>query len=721
MWEVIADEATKAVVAGVFGSVKDLVSRKLAQRREGDLAELLGDDERLELAIAEAVQADPEFAERLDNLLAEARTSGAGASDMPAVFEHFLDRDAERAAASRSGVHVITGPRGSGKSALVHRIAAGLAPQYPDARIYVDLDEWRSGKVLRRSEIAAHVLNRLDVETDLVRASTAELWAQYRSVTARSRFLLALDNAESVTDVRELVPPSPSSLVLVTAIKPGDDLLAEFPSQIPIGALGREDALTLLERVAGPAAVAAERAAALELVELCDRMPFAVRLAGVRVRKRLLRGPGAITSVLADFRRTGVLGSVDVIAAAFEQTFGELSSDAAELCLLLASHPGPDFTAASARALFGRPVEDALDELGDAAFLAPTGSSRQKLYNLVREGARRRGPREEATDRALTFYRDQAVAADYSLGDDRLRCYPKVPDLNPDFGVRRPLDWVDDEREAYGALAREAHLRGRDVELGQICGALEVLMINRGHHRLFVEINGWGIKSAQRLGDRALEARILSQQGRAYFLLHEFPRAQPLLERALSLVSGVENPLLESSVLEFSARFHEEQRLFPMAFDLMNRALVIDRQLGRAGRRALGLHTRMLANLNVKNGHLDVGYFDVALGLLAEAETVTDDPRNLSRVLTVRGRALTGRREFDQAGQTLQQAWHLAAGVGATQYSTELNDAFADLAYARGDFATAYQLWQQAWQLYWTAGHPREAEFRAKLNWPGMR
>ncbi|MCU1685539.1 MAG: hypothetical protein JWQ81_6278 [Amycolatopsis sp.] len=713
MLEVIASEAAKVVVAGVLGAVKDVVSRKLAQRREGDLTALLADHERLAVAIQDAAEADSEFAERLDDLVSELRPSGDAGSDVPAAPADFVDRDAQRERASRAGVHVISGPRGAGKSALVYRIAEQLSGSHPDGQIYVDLADWREGNALRRSEVAAHILGRLGVETSLVSAPGPELWSQYRSVTARCRFLLALDNAESVTDVREFVPPSASGLVLVTAIKPGDDLLTAFPSEIALGALDVEDALALLESVTSPEAVTAERDAAIDLVERCDRMPFAVRQAGIRVRKRLLRGPGAIASVLADFRRTGVLGGVDVIAAAFEDTFGELSPDAAELCLLVASHPGPDFTSQSAQALLGRPVEDALDELGDAGFLAPTNSSRQKLYNLVREGARRRGPREEATERALTFYRDQAVAADYSLGMDRLRCYQPLPGVVADFGSRPPLDWVDDEREAYGALAREAHLRGRDVELGQICGALEVLMLNRGHHRLFIEINHWGIQSAQRLGDAALEARILSQQGRAHFLLHEFQRASPLLRRAMSLVSGLGNPGLESSVLEFSARFHEEQRLFPVALDLMNRAVTLDRVMGKPGTRALGLHTRMLANMQVK-----VGNFEGALTLLTESAAIADllgESRNIARVLTVRAKALSGLGAYAEAEQALQRAWYLAAEARATQYTTEFNEDFGDLAYARGDRATAYALWQRVWQTYLDAGHPREAEFRGRL------
>jgi tetratricopeptide (TPR) repeat protein len=716
MWEIVAAEAAKVMTAGVFGGVKDVVSRKLAQRREGsDLETLLADHERLESALDELVTAEPEFGEELRELLNRRADPDRVRPVMPPAARYFVDRDAARTAAAMPGVHVISGRHGVGKSALVFQVAEELGGRFPDGQIYVDLADWRVGNTLRRTELAVHVLGQLGVERNLVASTTAEIWAQYRSMTARRKFLLALDNAESVTDVREFVPPSPTSLVLVTTIKAGQDLSLEYPSEIPLDGLDSESAVKLLSRVSDERAVTAESGAAAELVELCDRMPFAVLLAGLRIRKRLRRRPDPVSSVLAEFRTAGVLGGIDVITEAFERTFRELSADAAELCVLLASHPGPDFTEASARALLGRETAAALDELADAGFLAPARTNRNKMYHLVRESARTHKPDDTAADRLLTFYRDQAVAADYSAGMDRLRRYEPVPGVRADFEGRPPMDWVEDEREAYGALAREAYLRGKDVELGQICGALEPLMINRGHHRLFIEINNWGLKSARRLGDAALETRIASQQARAYFLLHEFPRALPLLRRSRELLEGLDDRELESSVLEFTARFHEEQREFAVAIGLLTRAAELDRAMADSGRRALGLHTRMLANVLVKTGD-KAG----ALELLIEAEANTSDWRNLSRVMTVRAKALTPRYPAE-AEQALQRAWQLAQEAGATQYSTELNEAFGESAFARGDFATAGQCWQRAWQTFFLAGHPREAEFRAKLNSVGWR
>ncbi|MGW4482780.1 hypothetical protein ACWEOE_02975 [Amycolatopsis sp. NPDC004368] len=719
MWEAVAAEVVKAMAVTALGGLKQVVSRKLELRRgAADVQAILADEARAVAAIGELLASDREFAEQLEALLPRPDGTAHG-SDFPASAEPFVNRVGERAQVAAPGARLFTGPRGAGKTALLSRLAVDLRERYP-TQVYVDLADYRSGSLVRRPEVAAHVLRTLGVGTDLIATDTPQLWAQYRAATARRRFLLALDNAEAATDLHDLIPPSPQSIVLVSAIKAGDDLRREFPAPpIELGRLAEQDALDLLGRLSHPDVVAAELPAARELVDLCDHLPFAVRLAAVRVARRMTRGPGAVSSVLQGFRATGKLGGEDVIAAAFEESFAELTPEAAELCSLLAAHPGPDFTAASAKAVLGRSPEDGLDELADAGFLTHTGPSRLRLYHLVREGARRRGTADVAVDRALGFFCDQAVAADLAHGEDRLRLYEPRPEARGEFEGLRPLDWVEAARETYGALARQAYERGRDVELGQICGALEVLMLNRGHHRLSIEINNWGIRGARRLGDRSLLTRILSQQGRAYFLLHEFPAAKPLLDEALTLARELARPDLLSSVLEFCGRFREEEArqyarpggLLAEAESLLAEAVRLDRSAGPGASRSLGIHTRMLANVLITRGRAGE-----AFALLDESARHTTGDRNQSRILLVRAKAFTLTGHNDAAAQALAEAWQRANASGATQYAAELDTAFATLAEARGDLPAALEAWRRAWQVYFAAGHPRQAELAARFK-----
>lgn len=720
MFEEIAVEAMKTLAVSSAGAtatgagrILDLVRRKFAQRRAGDDVEtLLAEPDRLEFALRELVDTDSEFAGQLGDLLARPNESGRPRPVAPAVAGPYLNYDRERASLGTPGVHVVHGPPGSGKTSLVCQVAHEQSARFPDGQLYLDLARWREDNALRRSEIAAHVLDQLGAGT--IAANAADLWEQYRAFTARQRFLLAFDNVENATDLDGLVPPSPSAVVLAATTRAGDELSAAHTHLVPLTGLEPGAAGQLLAAVAGPA-VAAEGAAATALIELCDRMPFALRMAGTRIRRSV--HPHPVATVLAGMRAAGVLNGADAVRQGFEQTFAELSQVARRLCVALPAHPGPDFTAASAEALVGEPCEAAIQELADSQFLAPSAVvGRYRLYNLARESAARHGtPDPAAADRILAYYRDRAVAADLALGRDRLRRY-RIPEAVPGpevFGGYSPIDWLDAEHAAYGALVRQAHDRGRHEEVTQICGALETLMVRRGRHRLFVEINRWGAASAEQLRNPLLEARIRSQRGRAYLLLHEFARADPELRRALELLDGTGDAELRSSVCETWGRFHEERGEYSWAAAALGESVALDRSLRVAGRRALGIHARMLANVQVKAARADL-----ATALLDEAIANTDpnDHRNVSRVFTVRAKALLALRQPDGAAEALRQAWILDTPGGASQYWLELGEIDGDIAAARGDWTAAKQHWGAVWTALNADGHPREAELRTKLT-----
>ncbi|SFQ45431.1 Tetratricopeptide repeat-containing protein [Amycolatopsis arida] len=717
MWEVVLGEVAKSLAAGATlrgaGRLREAVARRLARRRRAeDVAALLADPERLERALRELVEAEPEVGAELAGLLGEL-TGGpprATRPAAPAAPVPFVDRDAERAALAGAGRKLLVGQHGAGKTALVCAVAHDLASRWPDGQVYVDLAEWRDGNHLRQPEVVAHVLTQLGVEPGLLAGGTADLWAQYRAVTARRRFLLALDNARSLADVHALLPPSPASLVLVTAVRAGD-LAAELPGPVPVGALNPVAALDLLEALAGPHVVAAERVAAERLAELCERMPVALRFAGERVRTRARIVAEPVAAVLAELRTAGALGAVDAVRVTYERTRSELPAPAAELCGLLAEHPGPDFTVVGASSLLGRPAEAAFAELADAQLLVPTRPGRYRLHHLVREVAARPTPDVAAADRLLRHYRDRAVAADLELGTDRLRRY-LVPEVE-EFTGSSPLDWLDDEREVLAALVREACLRGRDVEVVQLCGALERLQVARGHHRLFADLYRWGLRAAERLGTPAVSARLHGMLGRTHVLLGEYERAREQLDRALELVAGLDDPELASSTLEFRARWHEERGELAAAVAALREAVRLDRTLGEAGRRALGLHLRMLANVLVK-----VGRPRSALDLLPEAwaNTPPRELRNQSRVRLVQAKAHTALGAYPEADAALREAWRLVGEAGATQYAVELHEVSGTLAHARGDLAGARWHWSAAWELLWWAGHPRETVFRDWLS-----
>jgi hypothetical protein len=702
--DLAATEAAKTAVASLAGAAIAGAGRLLAVLRRR-IPVLPADPARLAELIRQHAERDPAFAAEIYDGLAVAAGTGAMSPFPP---DPFVDRDGARAAvASGSGVWLVAGSLGAGKTAFVRRIAHDVAGRFPGGQVYVDLDEWRDGDTLRTAEIERHILGQLGV--DAVGVAEPELSQQYLSALLRRRFVLILENVLGVEEARRLAQPWPCSLVLVTTRGLTDELrIWSTPDQVVrLHGLDESGAWELLASRCGEAALAVEPDAARRLLERCDRMPFAILQIGSMVDRR--RGePGVVTALLDEFVQ--IATDEGVIRRCLDDAFDALAPSTLDGLLTLAAHPGEDFTSRGARALLGASARRTVDELIDACLLE-LDRGRLRLHHLVRQHADARGASlgDARFDGLLAFYRDRAVAADLSTGD-RLRCY-SVPD-----GLEWPsqegdaIDWLEIESGVIVDLVKQAHTRGRHVEVVQLCGALEVLLRERGHHWRCAEAFEWGIRSAT---EPAHRARLHAMLGRVCTLLHVFDRAAAQLDAADGLLVGLAAPRLESSIMEFHARLHEERAEhhpdpdYSPAIGSLRRAVDLDVRAGLD--RPLALHRRMLANLLVKAGQPAD-----ALALLAEVATMDD--RNNARVRMVLAKAHTALGDLAAARVVVAEARALVERSGATQYEMELADIEAEIAYAAGDVGVARARWGWIVDRYHAAGHPLFSVYLAKLD-----
>src|SRR5262249_4260662 len=121
-------------------------------------------------------------------------------------------------------------------------------------------------------------------EPSTIPVKVDEAAARFRSLAARRRLLVLLDNARSAEQVRPLLPGSTTCGVLVTSRQ----VLATLEGArcMHLDVLPEDQALQLLGRVTGSERVADEPEAAAELVRRCGRLPLAVRIAGARLVAR---------------------------------------------------------------------------------------------------------------------------------------------------------------------------------------------------------------------------------------------------------------------------------------------------------------------------------------------------------------------------------------------------------------------------------------------------
>ncbi|MDT0300962.1 AfsR/SARP family transcriptional regulator [Streptomonospora wellingtoniae] len=176
------------------------------------------------------------------------------------------------------GIH---GVGGTGKSALAVAAAHGAADAYPDGQLYVDLQGTSPGlPPLEPAEVLGRFLRALHVAERMISPDTAEAAAWFRSVTARRRLLIVLDNAVDCDQVRPLLPAGGGCAVVVTG---RDELSAlEGLTRLRLGQLATGAAVDLLRRFIGPEPIDRQPEVAREIAALCGRLPLAVRVIGVR-------------------------------------------------------------------------------------------------------------------------------------------------------------------------------------------------------------------------------------------------------------------------------------------------------------------------------------------------------------------------------------------------------------------------------------------------------
>ena len=716
--QAMAGEVVKAITAtvttaGIAGTGR-LWQR--VRRSSSDFpAQPPADSDELKDLLDRWVRDDPERLEQLALELAEtasvSRDNEVGAVFVPPI--PFCDRDGLRKQLPEFGVYGFAGPSGCGKTALVRQLAADRDVRVV-RRAYVDLDGFRTGDVLRIAEVKRDLLRQWGV-TDVVTADP-ELSQQYVRAPLMCRSLLVIENVLGAGEVAALVESWPAALVLVTTRRLTEDLWGCLPRWIELGGLDRAGARALLASRCPISVVDAEPAEADTLLGRFRRQPHAIHvLAGILSRRARERTP--IAGLLAEFESKGISETDGLLAAVLSGLVAQLPESAREIFRLLASFPAGQFTIDTAERFLDRPVRRDIELLREIGLVEPAADDRFRIGWSLRRFAGELGRPAEADvvlDRLLADYAPRAVAADLA-GGRRMRYYP-IPHTNPWPPGEDRIRWLAAEAEVLAELVEYAYLRGRDDEVGQLCGALEVLSLHVGRHELCLVAYERGVRAARRQNARALLARQHALCGRAATLLHRFDRARSELDAARAVAEGLDEPALKASIEEFLGRLAEEQAGssptpdWRPAIEAFGRALAIDRADPDA-HRARGLHARMLANVLVK-----AGIPAEVASLLTEALAYTVDDRNVSRVYTVWAKYDVVHGGILAARGNLDRAREYAAAAGATQYGAELEDLAAEIDYASGEYGAARSRWGALAQTHVSEGHPRAAEFLAKLN-----
>ncbi|MFI6324926.1 AfsR/SARP family transcriptional regulator [Nonomuraea sp. NPDC050556] len=506
---------------------------------------------------------------------------------------------------SSEGVPVaaICGIGGVGKTALAVHVAHACDDLFPDGQLYADLRGYTEDPTAPASALGAF-LRALGIPPDVIPEGLAERSALYRSLLADRRILVLLDNARDAEQVMPLLPGSAGCAAIVTS----RGKLADLPSArlVDLDVMEPDEALALFAAVAGPERVAAERAAAMDVVAACGFLPLAVRIVAARMAARPSWTVASLVPRLADEARR--LDEMRVGNLAVEATFalgyGQLEAAQARAFRLLSLPNGPDISIGAAAAVLSMPTietEDLLESLVDASLLEAPAPGRYRFHDLLKLFARRilekterQQARTMALRRLLGFYLASAQSAhrlayEGSMISDNLvvvgsgRTFASADDA---------VAWLIAEGDALFAAINQAADASRTGEqllpAGDLLVAMEPLLESGTHTREFDQGTRAVLATARKIGDRASELRSRYVLGRVLFGANQLVEAEEQFRHVLEL-SGDGDHIVMGEVLNALAVVTGRQRRHTEALNWFDAAMTHYRDNGVPAGEALVL------------------------------------------------------------------------------------------------------------------------------------
>ncbi|MFD6495323.1 BTAD domain-containing putative transcriptional regulator [Streptomyces sp. NPDC060188] len=663
-------------------------------------------------------------------------------SQLPADLALFTGREAELGLVEallpaadhpdKAVIGLVNGMAGAGKTTLAVHWAHRVAHRFPDGSLYVNLRGYtQGGSVMHPSEALETFLVALGVAPQAVPEGLDAQAALYRSVLARRRVLIVLDNARDTEQIRPLLPGTPGCLVIVTSRSRLTGLVAGHGAHpLTLGALTGDEARAMLTRRIGRARVEAEPQATDAIVELCARLPLALAI----VAARAAHHPGfRLADIAAELRENH--GSLDAftggdartdVRAVFSWSYHALPRQAAELFRRLSLHPGPDIGTAAAAALAAEPartVRARLSELTGASLLGEHAPGRYAFHDLLRAYAGELADAEDGAERraaALLRLHDHYLHTTHNASATigPLRETLPLPSSTTDSGPLRftgrkqAMNWLRAERHVLRAVVEQAAALGHEDHAWRTAVGLDLYFDRLGFWHDLMEINSAALRAARAVGDRTGEAHALRGLGFFHTRFAHSAEARRDLGRALELFRAEGDAFGEARTRRCLAYQANGEGRFAVSLDHYAHARELYRGEGSTSSEAIVLN-------EVGWTYILLGEHDKALEHCEKAVALHQeigDPVGEAAAQDSVGYAHHQLGQYGAAVERFERAVALYREIGDHYLEADTLRHAGDAHLAAGDRETAVAAFGRALALLEETGHPEAPDLRETLR-----
>jgi tetratricopeptide (TPR) repeat protein len=653
---------------------------------------------------------------------ARAKTGGAAGvfRQLPADLATFTGRETvlkrlvETATAPVAGraatvvVSTIEGIAGIGKTQLAVHAAHELlrSGHYTDVQLFVNLRGFDPERPpADPSDVLDALLRQLEVPAQQIPATLDERAAMFRDRMSDRNAVIVLDNAVDEQQVQDLIPASPTCLVLITSRRSLSGL--EGSEQIRLSLFSEDEAAGLLSRVIGAERVSNELPQARRIVRACGHLPLALSLAAVRLRARPAWSLADLADRLESAGLDEIHGGGRSLRPIFDLSYHALPDVTKRIFRALGHIPCADFTAkavAAAAAVTDAEAERSLEQLLDENLVSQAEHGRYEMHDLLRalalDLARNEGTSAAtaALSRLSAWYLHTTHHAAAAIETPHVPDPTVAPAGTPlEFADRgEALAWYDRERSNLTAVRVAAYEADFNDVVWQLAVTLKLFVVLRHHLEDFVESHRMGVHAARAGCDRRIEALMLYGLGCAYIEIGRPTEAEPFLTESITLYHALGDDRAAARLMMDLGRTHADQGRYREAIVLYGQAL--SRDLEDGDRRAAAI-TRL--NIGVAL------YFsgDLAASLTSFL-TALDDARQAEerRAETVIAGNIAqihcDRHDYRQAQEYYEQQLTLSRFIGDRYMEAEAIDGLGDALSGAGNREDAVRRWEVALALF---------------------